>query len=828
MTLQPLPITGSSLGLVNNVKPYLLHNQAFQYLINAYVFRERVKKREGIQLLGRLSRVFLNSALGVSGASPWTFNVFTILGITEVNREIKAGSVTIVNGAITFTDFNKSGTISGVTNAVIAVVDTGTPHLLTTGDNVTIAGVGGMTEINGLTFTITVVDATHFSLDNTDSTNFGVYTAGGTWTSNPAQGNGNLVSATAGNSGTINYRTGDVTLTYTGPAAATTISFIYFPGLPVMGIFQRELGNINNEETVFFDTRYAYIFSGSDFQEFVTGVTWQGNDSNFFWSANYRGIVEYERYFFVTNFYVDTGLVLYDPIRYYNGTTWVDFAPLVTAANTLYQCKLIIPYYGRLLALNTWEGTTAGGIATAQNYFNRCRFSQVGTPIVTGAGSDATAWRQDIFGKGGFIDAPTNEAITSAAFIKNTLIVFFEKTTWQLRYVGEYGLPFLWERVSSDFGSESKSSTVLFNDGVLTFGDKGIISANAVGVTEIDHQIPDFIFDIRNAQNGIDRVVGIREYQRELVYWTCTNSNTPSKFPNQVLVYNYQNNTYAIFRDNVTFFGTYQPPLGVTWGDFGVFWGDYNVFWNDPDTQSEYPWVVSGNQQGFVHYYAAVTMDQPSLAITAINVGVSPVQITVPDHNLESGETIYITGVLYTTSTNINNRIYNVSRFDGNKLELFEWNFTTEQYDIASVTATGTYIGGGRVTLLPFIDMRTKDFNPYAEIGRQMRMSYIDFMLDVTDTASMSVNLWLNSSPATVKGNMLIGNRNVPTSTPQPYYTPTSQYAWHRFYAQVVGQFVGVQLTYDDNLRNKLLTYQQDWELNSFTLWSIPGGRQVN
>lgn len=825
MSLQPISVAGSSIGWVNNVKPFYIPDQAFQYLINAYVYRERVKKREGLQLLGRLGRLYTAQSLGVSGASPWTFNIFTILTITEADAEIQPGFVTIVVGAITFTDFAKSGTITGATNANPCVITTGSSHLLTTGDRVTIAAVGGMTELNGQTYTITVIDATHFSLDNVDSTDFGVYTAGGTWSASAAQGNGNLVSTTPGNSGTINYLTGNVTLTHTaGAGAATTITFRYYPSLPVMGIFQRELGNINNEETIFFDTVYAYKFSGSGFQEVDTTApnTWSGRDSDFFWAANYRGVTDDVRLFFVTNFNNgnDSGTPTYDPIRYLDNTNnWVNFAPLVSATTTIFQTKLIIPYYGRLLFLNTWEGLTGGGGAGASNFFNRCRFSQIGDPTA------ADAFRSDIFGKGGFIDAPTNEAITSCAFIKNTLIVFFEKTTWQLRYVGEYGLPFIWERVSSDFGSESKNSTVLFNDGVLTIGDKGIISANAVGVTEIDQQIPNFVFDIRNAQGGIDRVVGIREYQRELVYWTCTNSNTVSKFPNQVLVYNYANNTWAIFRDNVTFFGIYQPPLGVTWGRFDIFWGDYEVFWSDPDTQSEYPWIVAGNQQGFVHYYAANTMDDPSLSITAINSATTPARITVPNHNLESDEVIYITDVTYTTSTNINNQIYSVQLVDANNLDLYVWNFTTEQYEEATITSVGTYIGNGKVTLLGNLDLRTKDFNPYSHVGKQMRLSYIDFLMDVTNSASMTVNMWLNSSPSTVKGNVIVGQKNTPTSTASPFYTQTSQYAWQRFYALCVGQFISLQITYDDNLRNTLTTYQQDWQLNAFTLWAQPAGR---
>ena len=185
---------------------------------------------------------------------------------------------------------------------------------------------------------------------------------------------------------------------------------------------------MNQQQTIWFDTTYAYIWSGTQFQEFIPGTTWASTDSDFFWGFNYRGTNPQDRLFFVTNF-VNTAS---NPIRYTDGVTWTTFVPLISATQTLFQARIIIAYYGRLLALNTWEGSTAGGAGAAVNIYNRCRFSQLGNPV-----DQTNAWRTDVFGRGGFLDAPVNEQITGATFIKNTLVVDFENTTWQLRYVGD-------------------------------------------------------------------------------------------------------------------------------------------------------------------------------------------------------------------------------------------------------------------------------------------------------------------------------------------------------------------------------------------------------
>lgn len=59
-------------------------------------------------------------------------------------------------------------------------VDTSASHFLVTGDTVAFADVGGTTELNGNTYTVTRVDADTITLDGTDSANFTAYTSGGT------------------------------------------------------------------------------------------------------------------------------------------------------------------------------------------------------------------------------------------------------------------------------------------------------------------------------------------------------------------------------------------------------------------------------------------------------------------------------------------------------------------------------------------------------------------------------------------------------------------------------------------------------------------------
>lgn len=74
-----------------------------------------------------------------------------------------------------------TGSITGITNANPGVV-TSASHGLSNGDKVKITSVGGMTEVNGNVYTVASAATDTFQLSGTDTTTYGTYTSGGTWT----------------------------------------------------------------------------------------------------------------------------------------------------------------------------------------------------------------------------------------------------------------------------------------------------------------------------------------------------------------------------------------------------------------------------------------------------------------------------------------------------------------------------------------------------------------------------------------------------------------------------------------------------------------------
>ena len=767
---EPLHITGNTTGLVQGRENFLLPDDAYPVLENAYIWRERIRRRQGYELLGRLIRNFTAVSISTSGASPWTFTIFSTVtpAITEPNAQIVPGSVVIVigsgGGAITFTD----------------------------------------------------------------------------------QGNGTLTSPTGGNSGTINYSTGSVTLTHTaGAGVASTITFGYYPSLPVMGLRSRELNNINFEQLVAFDQTYAYIYNAG-WQEFIPGTTWTGSDSNFFWSTNFwitpsGSPNPNSKIFWVTNFSGVSG----DPIRYTDGSAWINFAPTINAAgDQLTQCLAMLPFRGRLVTFNTFEGAN---LASSLQKRQRIRWAAIGTPIsdvstLFPSGVNPNAWRDDIRGQGGYLDIPTSENIVSVGFVRDNLVIYCERSTWQLRYVERSIAPFQIEKVNSELGAESTFSAVQFDTSLVGIGDKGVVECDSYKSERIDIKIPDLIYQFRNANNGAARVHGIRDIQQRLAYWTYPynpGSGFSTIFPNRRLVYNYENDSWAIFTDSLTTLGTYQSPVQRTWASATYPWSQANFPWLDVPAQ--FPSIVGGNQQGYVEYLSSnlepkVSNDVSLYIYNITGNTTTPTVITSVNHNLQNGQVIKITGLATTDPfyANINDGIFGVIIVDKDNFQLWQFNPFTGNFDTPELDAPGTYIGGAQIAIRDGFSIISKKFN-FIDQGENIQLGFIDLLVNSTSEGAISLNLYLDyndNSPI----NILPQNINPSTNLPDPFFNstvPTSQNGgisssknWQRVICPVRGNFITIEWTLS-NTQLVGVEQESDVQIDAQILYLRTAGRKL-
>lgn len=742
----------SKSGLQTNVRPWLIADNAFSELNNAYVYRGRVRKRLGSDWMTTSqlgTRLRIN--LGNTGASPHT------------------------------------ATLPNIANLL---------------------AVGQMFSINDDIFTVNAVGGAAVPL----------------LTTNPA------VTATLDDTVTPN------TVTFTG--AAVGVPVFFYPSLPVMGLDMFESQQVNDEPTFAFDTKFAYAFDdGTNGWLRLSGGTdiWTGSDSDFFWTVNYFGLNAFNTVFFATN---NTES---DQIRFWVPTnpaiplvgTW----SLLTSSASLAQynananeiivtCRIILPFKNRLLFLNTVEKNAAG---TNNRFINRCRFSQNGSPLAT------NAWREDIAGKGGAIDAPIAEEIITAQFLRDRLIVFFEKSTWEIVYTGNEVRPFVWQKINTELGAESTFSQIPFDKSVIGVGNVGIQACNGVNVARIDEKIPDTVFNIQNVESGTKRVVGIRDYYNELSYWTYPeNGEANLKFPNKLLIYNYLNETWAKFDDSITFLNYYQTSdstPSITWGVADMTWAENDDVWNSGATNAKTLKVLAGNQQGYCFIMRrGRPINAPVLQVTNITTSGSIATITCINHNLYDGDWVYFSNIVSTgniaTTLNDPETNFQITRVNADT-------FTVSTFPF--ITLSGTYEGGGVIGRVSRIQIKSKDYNFYAEKDRNAYISQVNFLVDRTSTGEIQVNFYTSTSIADIVedgilNNSLIGDSVLETRPYSVNLAPLEQtqtQLWHPIYLQAEGQFVSLELIFTNiQMANPDIT-NVDFQLHGMVFHAQPTSNRL-
>jgi hypothetical protein len=631
--------------------------------------------------------------------------------------------------------------------------------------------------------------------------------------------------------GTLNKTTGVLT------TSALGADVTYIPGLPTMGLPLYEQEAINDELLFAFDTRWTYLFDrGTDdftlenqFRSSGTGDTfvWTGSDSDFFWSTNYF------KSFWVTNNVAgyhasenSSPLAEGDGIRWYvddtTATGWNNFNPPINSGATsfLNGCLCLVPYKGRLLAFNTLEGAN---LASTTRFAQRVRWSQVGVPyynnVPNGVTANASAWDSDTPGFGGFLDAPTSEAIVSVEFIKDTLLVYFERSTWQLVYTGNETFPFYFQKINTELGCESTFSKIPFDRGVLAVGNVGITSCDSVNVARIDQNIPDEVFKIQNKNNGSKRVHGIRDYNAQLAYWCYPvlseyDDDVPTydlTYPNQLLVYNYLDGSWAQFDDNFTCFGSFQKLNDATWASLERTWESSNFSWNSQVLQSRYPDVIAGNQRGFVSVFSQlqdVGQNMKSLYISDIDAATGTV--TCFNHNLVNNDYVLITDA--TGITGINDGIYLVSNASLNSFILTDNNGSIP-------TLSGTYTGNGYITHMPNIYVKTKQFNPFYAEGSSLRFTYIDMLLDRTTEGQFTTEFYLSYDSSNINSTSVV------STAPETSYSANQDKIWHRVFTNSFASFVQLVITMNYDQMTDINITTSDIKIGGLVFYVSKAGR---
>jgi hypothetical protein len=841
-------------GLEQFLLPFNIDNDAFSTLFNAYAWRGRVKRKRGTIALGRLQ---VQVDIVSSVTKPWQTTAVTLSGGTATLQfPIGPGSVSFTVGSNTYTEpATPDGTLVGTPSG------SGTIHYST--GAITISGGGSSTltgtysyypclPVMGLRnlvatssqYPLLLSFDTQYSYEISSSSNtfynVNFYKTTGVpfkwsgqnyqqfWTSN-YQG---ALWATNNNPG-FNFVNG----TYGSGSGTSAVTF-NFKSLTV-NFATLVVGDQLwfNEWSSGGSTINGLVGSVSDVSGAASGnyvVTFSGNQT-----VAGTGIAQ-----LMTNTIPgQDGIKWYDgdptsngiPPNSPTGFGWVNFAPPLTATTTtiddepaqkyyLVGALAVVPFKDRLIFFSPWIQTSSGASAIQLN--DVALWSWNGTPyyaapVPSGQTASAGAYYIDQIGFGGWLSAGVDQSIVTVSTNEDVLIVGFTQKQTRFVYTGNDLIPFLFYIINSELGSASTFSAITLDRGALAFGLNGLTLTSQISSQRIDLSIPNEVFQLKGPASvfAAQRISSVRDFYHEWVHFTFVPNNSQWSYPTQTLQYNYREQSWAIFYENFTAHGTYRKVSAYTWATIPfATWNTWNESWSSSTLNPLFPSTVAGNPQGFVVVKGQGTGEAPTGYISAVANTSGFVQITSTDHCVAQNDYLYFQGALGTTF--INGVIGKVSQIvDAN-------NFIVD-----IVFVSGTYIGLGTFTRLSQPLIQTKQFPLFWNEGRKIRLGTQKYLLDYTDNAQVTLNIYLSQDPDDAwnmgpivpndesTNNSLVYSTTLytcpessnigltPSNTNLQMPIAQNQYQiWHRVNTSLIGDSVQVGITLSDaQMRN--LTY---------------------
>ena len=892
-----------SSGLRTDVQPFNVDNDSFPTLLNAYQWRGRIKRKRGTAQLGRLRR-YIGTTDGSGDLSVTLGPVPIDSGIVSF---VVGDDIFFDEGGASPVALTTNGGGSATLNRTTGALSILGSQLNTAVIYYPRLPVMGLEEFNVPTqaFPGTVAFDTDYAYEidtdspyNINDVSFyknpptsGTYTQKTTWT--PLWWNG----ADYQQFSTINYEGAMWTCNGVDvPFTGTTIGMQFIPASDFGGVTRTSATTMDftvaGNTLVVGDFVFANEFVGSAGGDettlnFQTGyVTTAGNpftvtfpNANITAGTYTAGILQ-----LLTNVYDSSK----DCIRWYDGDPtdgnptsptfvaangWVNFMPplsqdnfsiadLPAAQYYLVGAKTLINFKDRLLFIGPVVQTSIGSPIYLKDTIV---YSENGTPYYTASfqgdpraptsitsllvpdnqSAFPAAWFEDSTGFGGYISAGLDQPANTVATNADVLIVGFSTIQTKLVYTGNDLIPFNFFQVNSELGSASTFSTINMDMGVLTRGSRGITLTNQEVTKRIDLQIPDTAFELNLANNGNERFTAIRDFINEWVYFSYQENAVSYPFNNATLLYNYRDNTWAKFRESYTTYGIFRRTSGNTWATIGNIyptWSEWNDPWNSGATTLFDPEVIAGNQQGYVVIRDVGTGETPSITIQSISGNT----ITSPNHGLNEGDYIYISGAEGTVAAEVNGKIFSA------------YSVTEDTFKINPSISSGTYLGFGVIERLYVPYVQTKQFPVAWALARKTRIGPQRYLLTTTEDSQITLLIFLSENadnpytygeivPSTNTQNNALIYSTVLYTCPEStnlgltaansnLQTPTAaeqQQIWHRMNTSLLGDTVQLGFTLSDTQMREVddddnfISQQSEIELHGFIFEVSPSQELV-
>jgi hypothetical protein len=858
-----LIIGNISVGQQTYEKPFFLNNDAFPLLSNSVCFRQSVIKKPGSAIIGRLTRNISSVDLTQTTTAGTQTIITDILNDASINvrtslpnASIQIGSVTISSGSNQWQDNVTPGILTATAgNAVDGTID------YSTGDVVLNFSPG---DSGGNTITVTLgyypdlpvmgIESFEPSVLPSDQIDFPTnvyfdqvysYQFNGTnffdvsfykGTNNPVTWSGanyqQFFSSNYYHAMFVTNNNPGMKFAYVHSASnqsSTTITMVIYDYTHT-----NPLTTLVNGDNLFFNQGLGTTWTINGQSGTISDASGSGSGTYVITFSTSQTVNTYTTNSAIAQLLTSSASGTGDGIRWYDGfgagLGWVNFAPPLDTQNSsattyLMGARMILPFGNRLLAIGTFEDTSANA-ANPHYYGNRIRYCEVtatpfySAPVPNGnpaTGFNSLAWVSDIQGYGGFIDLDTTQRILSAAVTQGDLILGLEAQQRRMSNTGIEVDPFSLQVINPEYGSAGTFAIIPMDKGILTAGEYGFLTTSSYDSQRFDLKIIDQIFSIEPNNNGYERICGGRDFVNEVVYFTYQSieANAHNSFPNQTVVYNYRENSFALWNETFTTYGLYKVQSAQTWPNYNIPWEDWNVQWQDlGGNQFEEPFVSGGTPQGFVmQKWSELSFNQPSMWIQSI----SGTTVTSPNHNLEVGAYVGFWDGLPSDTDALPQFIAQVN-------DVTSINAFTVDTDISSVVP-GIWL----MSVIDQINIYSKQFPAAWSSAQKTRIGAQKYFLDKTTLGEFTVNIYgsqstldlNNPANSTAIFSNIVRTRpdnDIGTNSGQQYQAQI----WHRLASSCIGDTVQLQFTFSDAQMRNIGVACAPWTLYSAVLDLYP------
>lgn len=405
----------------------------------------------------------------------------------------------------------------------------------------------------------------------------------------------------------------------------------------------------------------------------------------------------------------------------------------------------------------------------------------------------------------GRIDISDDSFIDSADFNRDDLIVFTENSTWIQKYTGNDAVPFELNKIDNSRGTQAPHGTISYLN--LTTGEspRGFIGCDGYSVERTDDKIPRFSYDDIDIDNFDLCFAGTVDEDRDhyLIY-PSTNLD-PALKSDQILITNYEEFNYSIYRIPLSCMGNFYNTQDITWDDLGPggayecnSWEEMALRFSTWDAfvyQNSTPIGIGGGHHGEITSLNESQSGDDNVKIRGISGTNSlAVTITTDYQQFQVNDYVYIAGI--EGAVELNNKQGIVTDRTDNSLVV--------QIDTPIPYAFSAYTGGGEVVKVITFQSTTKKFNPFADSDKKVRCGWL--YLYVTTTGTLITDTEGNPVDAILKVRVIVNDTEQPTTLTVPnsnYYEVnlTSHgeengiKKWYKLWINQTGRFIQFELS---------------------------------